>query len=106
MTSHRLLNPIDLFALANCLADALAEKATLANLNSALELMTKLQAAMYAYGAYLVIEDSANRSAFARTLLQEAARAWQCQVEELRQWLLVFSDHSLLARPGFAGGPA
>ena len=60
MTSSRLPEkPSDLFDLANDVVDALAENATFANLKTALELMTKLTAAMYAYGAYLAIEDGA-----------------------------------------------
>ena len=63
MTSSRLPEkPIDLFDLANEVVDALAENATFASLKTALELMTKLTAAMYAYGAYLAIEDGAKHS--------------------------------------------
>jgi len=57
MTSSRLPEkPLDLFDLANQVVDALAEKATFANLKIALELMTKLTAAMYTYGTYLATE--------------------------------------------------
>ena len=107
MTSSRLPEkPIDLFDLANQVVDALAENATFANLKTALELMTKLTAAMYAYGAYLAIEDGAKHSPFARGLLKHAAQAWQRTEEELRQWLLVLPDYSIVARPCRMVGPA
>src|SRR5437762_12234220 len=80
MTSSRLPEkPLDLFDLANQVVDALAGNATFANLKTALELMTKLTAAMYAYGAYLAIEDGAKHSPFARGLLKHAAQRGSAQ---------------------------
>ena len=106
MTSSRLPEkPLDLFDLANQVVDALAENATFANLKTALELMTNLTAAMYAYGAYLAIEDGAKHSP-SRGLLKHAAQTWQRTEEELRQWLLVLPDYSIVARPCRMVGPA
>ena len=106
MTSSRLPEkPIDLFDLANEVVDALAENATFASLKTALELMTKLTAAMYAYGAYLAIEDGAKHSP-SRGLLKHAAQTWQRTEEELRQWLLVLPDYSIVSRPCRMVGPA
>ena len=106
MTSSRLPEkPLDLFDLANQVVDALAENATFANLKTALELMTNLTAAMYAYGPYLAIEDGAKHSP-SRGLLKHAAQTWQRTEEELRQWLLVLPDYSIVARPCRMVGPA
>ena len=99
-------NPLDLFDLANEVADALAEKATFANLKIALELMTKLTAAMYTYGSYLATEEAAKYSTFARDLLINAAQAWQRTEEELRHWLLVLADRGIVAWSSRVGGPA
>jgi len=44
-----------LFDLANEVVDALAENTKFANLKTGLELMTKLRAAMYAYGARAMV---------------------------------------------------
>jgi len=79
MTGNRLpRDPTALFDLADRIANSLAEKrpGVVRDLNAALELVTKLNAATYAYCVYLVIRHGAKHSAVARSFLSQAARTW------------------------------
>src|SRR5437870_8618928 len=79
MTGNRLpRDPTALFDLADRIANSLAEKrpVVVRDLNAALELVTKLNAATYAYCVYLVIRHGAKHSAVARSFLSQAARNW------------------------------
>src|SRR2546426_9874999 len=79
--------------LADRIANSLAEKrpGVVPDLNAALELVTKLNAATYAYCAYLVIQHGANHSAVARSFLSQAARTWHRKEKQLRRCLRVIA---------------
>ena len=94
VTGNRLpRDPTALFDLAGRIANSLAEKrpGVVRDLNTALELVTKLNAATYAYCVYLVIRHGAKHSAVARSFLSQAARTWHRKEKQLRRCLRVIA---------------
>src|SRR2546426_3081142 len=96
MTFHSIpRKPNALFDLADKIVNSLAEKRAkfvAMDPSFGLELLTHLNAAMYAFGAYLAIRDGAKYSVIARAFLRQAACTWHRTKKELRQCLRALAE--------------
>ena len=64
-----------------------------------LALLTHLNAAMYAFGAYLAIRDGANTPTSRASFCAKAAWTWRRKEKDLRQCLQVLADRGMFAGP-------